>query len=45
MDEKVAKMKADHDVHITKLEARTRDTSQADQRARIEAFRLTAAQM
>ena len=45
MDEEVARMKADHDTHITELEARARDTSQEEQRARIEAFRLTAAQM
>jgi len=45
MDEEVARMKADHDAHIAELEARAWDTSQAEQKARIEAFRLTAAQM
>jgi len=45
MDVEVAKMKADHEVHIAELEARIRDTSQADQKARVEALRLTSAQM
>ena len=45
MDVEVAKMKADHEVQIAELEARIQDTSQADQKARVEALRLTSAQM
>jgi len=45
MDEVVARMKAEHEVQITELEARIQDTSQADQKARVEALRLTSAQM
>ena len=45
MDEEVEKMKADHEVQIIELEARVRDTSQADQKARVEALRLTSTQM
>ena len=33
MDEEVARMKADHEVQIAELEARIRDTSQADHKA------------
>ena len=43
MDEKVARIKADHEMQLAELEARLRDTSLADQKARVEAFRLTSA--
>ena len=33
MDEEVARRKEDHEVQIAELEARLRDTSQADQKA------------
>ena len=45
MDIEVAKIKADHEVQIAELEARLQDTSQADQKARVEALRLTSTQM
>ena len=44
MDEEVARLKADHKVQIAELEARIRDTSEVDQKERVEAFRLTSAQ-
>ena len=43
MDEKVARIKANHEMQIAELEARLQDTSLADQKARVEAFRLTSA--
>ena len=45
MDEKVARIKADHEMQIAELEARLQDTSLADQKARVEAFRLTSTQI
>ena len=45
MDEEVEKMKADHEVQITELEARVWDTSQTDQKVRAESLRLTTEQM
>ena len=38
MDKEVAKLKADHEVQIAELEARIRDTSEAEQKERVEAF-------
>ena len=45
MEEATTKMEEDHKVQIDELEARARDTSQADKQARVEAFRLASAQM
>ena len=45
MDEKVARIKADHEMQLAELEACLRDTSLADQKVRVEAFRLTSAQL
>ena len=45
MDEKVARIKANHEMQIVELEARLQDTSLVDQKARVEAFRLTSAQI
>ena len=45
MEEATAKMEEDHKAQIDELEARARDTSQADKQARVEAFRLASAQM
>ena len=45
MDEKVARIKADHEMQLVELEARLRDTSLADQKARVESLRLTSAQI
>ena len=45
MDEEVARLKSEHEVQIADLEARIRDTLEADQKERVEAFRLTSAQV
>ena len=45
MEETVAKMEEDHKAQIVELEARPPGTPQADKEARVEAFRLTSAQI
>ena len=44
-EEEVERMKANHKEQIPELEARVRDTSQVDQKERVEALRLTTEQM
>ena len=45
MEETVAKMEEYHRAQIAKIEARAPGTPQEDKEARVEAFRLTSAQM
>ena len=45
LEETVAKMEEDHKAQIVELEARAPSTPQADKEARVDAFRLTSAQM
>ena len=45
MDEEVARLKAEHKVQIAEIEAHLRGTAEADQKERVEAFRLTSAQV
>ena len=41
----MARLKAEHKVQIAEIEARIRDIAVADQKERVEAFRLTFAQV
>ena len=45
MDEEVARLKEEHKEQIAEIEARLRDTAEADQKERVESFQLTSAQV